>query len=218
MCCVAPRSLVSRSLVSRSRLVLQDVPHHQIFQFTVFPDGSVERKDFPMEIVTDAPGGPEAMQWPFDVSHSRPLTAIDVARTAPTPKVPLLVNRTASLLDVLPADAEAAAASTPEGGCNGEASDGGEATHRTVERNLSLSAAHGLAGDGSHGDASTPRLCQSVPRALNCLPQRAAYTEPPLPRVSTSPEWASAPPPQGHPGLGVPRRRLLPPLCCRHSM
>eukprot|EP00892_Ulva_mutabilis_P001012 jgi/Ulvmu1/10911/UM007_0088.1 len=161
------------------------VPHHQIFQFTVYPDGKIERRDFPMELVTEAPEGPVAMQWPFDVSHSRPLTVSDVARAAPRPKVPLLLNRTASLADVLaPAAADAAAAAAApdcsDAAAGGSGVTGGEVTHRTVERNVSLAAAASATVEGLLvGDATTPRLCQSVPRELALLHARGGLSAPP---------------------------------------
>lgn len=136
-----------------------------------------------MELVTEAPGGAAAMHWPFDVSHSRPLTASDVPRATPKPKVPLLVHRTASLTDVLAGDAaDAAAAAAPEA----PAADGGEQSHRTVERNVSLCSNHGPhGGDAARGDASTPRLCQSVPDALRFMPARVAQSEPPPLRAAS---------------------------------
>ena len=81
--------------------MLQSVPHHQVFQFTVYPDGTITRKDFHMDLVAD-PAQPERPLpgWPFDVSHSRPLTDTDIARYSPKPKVPLLISRVVSLAQV----------------------------------------------------------------------------------------------------------------------
>lgn len=99
-----------RDVSSRNSCVcMQSVPHHQIFQFTVHTDGTITRKDFHMDLVRD-PSNPEAPipGWPFDVSHSRPLTATDIARYSPKPMRPLLINRVASLSDAPPASSTTA--------------------------------------------------------------------------------------------------------------
>lgn len=88
---------------------MQSVPHHYIFQFTVHPDGTITRKDFPMELVRDCDNPHKPMPgWPFDVSHSRPLTATDIARYSPKPMAPLLIDRVASLSDAPPTASTAA--------------------------------------------------------------------------------------------------------------
>jgi hypothetical protein len=94
--------------------VLQSVPHHKVFQFTVYPDGTITRKDFPMELVYDAAQPERPLPgWPFDVSHSRPLTDTDIARYSPKPKVPLLISRVVSLSQGPPLAAAPAAAAAP---------------------------------------------------------------------------------------------------------
>ena len=167
---------------------MQSVPHHQIFQFTVHPDGSITRKDIHMDLVRD-PAHPHTRLpgWPFDVSHSRPLTAADMARYSSKPLGPLPSDRVASLSDVPPVRSAAAdccsrgvpppalAPVLPDPDtCQALAASGGAAGGAGAPR-----AEQPAAASETHPDAHAPRSQTSRLRtALSAKAGRAALRSP----------------------------------------